>query len=700
MIIKKIELINYKSYNGTNSIEFTEGLNVISGMIGTGKTNLFDAFEWILKHSSINQTANKDIGIVNKKSASEADADTHIEASVSLDIAHEKKIYTFKKSLKCKKVENEELSQPRIDLSLSYKDVKTQNFEYTDNQNDFIEKLNEIVPPTLLNYILFRGENVKELINFEDKDTLAVAVDRVSYYPHYLKLQNLVIDFEKKASQKFSEKLRLNRRNKSEIEKNEDEIKRLERDITNIKIEIEELDKDIEAKKEAEMKLESDLKSINGIPEKIADIAKLKNELQITLNDIEQKDLVASSHFVNKWIFIKSENLVNKFNAEFQKFCEHRKERDEVLNKQLAFGVPGDQLIDQMIADCNCYICGRDFEKNSKEYEVIRSHKNKNKIKDYTPEMVDLAVEFGYLNASLSNKDLTEEYLWNDFMNFRTELTETESRRDIILTRLSHANDDLKQTLDERGVSESTAINTSNYFQRYRETQKKRVELESQARYKKSSHQAFLSELTRANSRRAGFAATPEGKAIPEEFLHEISVALKNCLEQLVKDERERILQEIEMAANMMISDIIDASKEINNIITVKVKINLVTCRVQFIDWNGNQTFPHGAQEELAKLSVISAVLSITSKYLDKDYTFIVDAPASKFDSTIFKPYFDTTAKNYKQSIVILKDIHSDLEEYRNYESIRNLIVLNKNITGSEGASMTNSYTEIRHLNS
>ena len=37
MNIRKIELNNFKSYYGHNSIDFNKGLNVISGMIGTVK---------------------------------------------------------------------------------------------------------------------------------------------------------------------------------------------------------------------------------------------------------------------------------------------------------------------------------------------------------------------------------------------------------------------------------------------------------------------------------------------------------------------------------------------------------------------------------------------------------------------------------------------------------------------------------------
>ena len=40
---------------------------------------------------------------------------------------------------------------------------------------------------------------------------------------------------------------------------------------------------------------------------------------------------------------------------------------------------PGDALINKMLEEKNCNICGRDFEVNSKEYKTVESHLDKNK---------------------------------------------------------------------------------------------------------------------------------------------------------------------------------------------------------------------------------------------------------------------------------------------------------------------------------
>ena len=48
MIIEKIELQNFMCYSGKNTIEFNEGINVVIGDNGYGKSKLYDAFYWVM----------------------------------------------------------------------------------------------------------------------------------------------------------------------------------------------------------------------------------------------------------------------------------------------------------------------------------------------------------------------------------------------------------------------------------------------------------------------------------------------------------------------------------------------------------------------------------------------------------------------------------------------------------------------------
>ena len=47
MIIKNLTITNFRSYYGENSIDIGNGLTLIIGANGDGKTTLFEAVEWL-----------------------------------------------------------------------------------------------------------------------------------------------------------------------------------------------------------------------------------------------------------------------------------------------------------------------------------------------------------------------------------------------------------------------------------------------------------------------------------------------------------------------------------------------------------------------------------------------------------------------------------------------------------------------------
>ena len=49
MIIHKIEIENFRSYYKDNVFELTNGLNLIIGSNGDGKTTFYEALEWFLR---------------------------------------------------------------------------------------------------------------------------------------------------------------------------------------------------------------------------------------------------------------------------------------------------------------------------------------------------------------------------------------------------------------------------------------------------------------------------------------------------------------------------------------------------------------------------------------------------------------------------------------------------------------------------
>ena len=124
MLIKKITIENFQAYNGIHEIEFSEGLNLIIGKGGKGKSKLFNAFYWVL----FGRIYITDIGwcdfdglpqssrgamqkheLVNARALSIANIGDTISTSVRLDIEDDKgDLYTIERSISSVRKQGEE----------------------------------------------------------------------------------------------------------------------------------------------------------------------------------------------------------------------------------------------------------------------------------------------------------------------------------------------------------------------------------------------------------------------------------------------------------------------------------------------------------------------------------------------------------------------------------------------------------------
>ena len=68
MIIKKIEIENFRSYYKSNVFELVNGLNLIIGSNGDGKTTFYEALEWLFRTDG---TSKADTKLISKKRSEE-----------------------------------------------------------------------------------------------------------------------------------------------------------------------------------------------------------------------------------------------------------------------------------------------------------------------------------------------------------------------------------------------------------------------------------------------------------------------------------------------------------------------------------------------------------------------------------------------------------------------------------------------------
>ena len=121
MIIKEIRIKNFRSYYGDNNrFEFSDGLTVIIGDNGDGKTTFFEALAWLLNTSVEKGVAGK-ISELRRSKMETGEVD---EVSVFMEFEHNG-LKSVEKSFAFERLENGTF---RIG-SLQYRGYETNGFE-------------------------------------------------------------------------------------------------------------------------------------------------------------------------------------------------------------------------------------------------------------------------------------------------------------------------------------------------------------------------------------------------------------------------------------------------------------------------------------------------------------------------------------------------------------------------------------------
>jgi DNA sulfur modification protein DndD len=101
MIIQKIEIQNFRSYYRENSFELINGLNLIIGSNGDGKTTFYEALEWLFRTDGTNKMDTK---YISKKRSEELMPNNSDDVRVAMTYEHKgrtkvlEKMFHFTKS--------------------------------------------------------------------------------------------------------------------------------------------------------------------------------------------------------------------------------------------------------------------------------------------------------------------------------------------------------------------------------------------------------------------------------------------------------------------------------------------------------------------------------------------------------------------------------------------------------------------------
>ena len=675
MKLNKIIIKNFRSYYGENCFELSDGLTLVIGDNGDGKTTFFEALEWLFDTSKDNKSESN-ISEMRKAEMGIGDSD---EVSVTMTFDHrgEKEI--------CKKFIFEK------DTNGS---VRTRDFSFVGYEIVGAERykrdgkilLESCFDTVIRRYCLFKGE--RELNVFDNNTALKTLVDTFSGIKQFDNLVELTTYFEQQSDNLVIKELKKDK-------KQEEVIKRLEYELSKVQSDISDVRHDISIKEKAVSDYETRLRVLEenqDACEKLQDI-----NARIEQKKIEQRRLMG---YINldynamllddMWILRAFPSILSEYQKKVSSLSREKRKLQKAEDERIAiekgkqeaikeiqklandatplpWNLPDKETMQEMIDDEICKVCGRPAEKGSDAYNFMV-----NKINEYLDHirkesesaqqqeaLVKPLFENTYINElhtrSIQLSGDTEQELMGLATAIADRLSFVQSRKQ----DLERVNKDLTEAEDAKmqlliqtpDLTEEMLIKNFKDFKGLSDSSK-RASLDLQ----ELNHELEVLEAQKQELKERQNQIVPSNGIV--RVYQKVHITL------------ERIMKAFEAAKNRNVEEFIQTLEEQANIYLKKlnaddfrgvIKIKRTadgSARINL--YSSNDTLianPGGAQKTTMYMSVLFAISKITTLKRDEDYPLIFDAPTSSFGEFKEDIFYNIIDNIDKQCVIFTKDL-------------------------------------------
>ena len=697
MIIKNITIENFQSYYESQTMEFSKGLNLIIGNGGKGKSKLFNAFYWVLfgkiyitgigwcTTDNLPQSAKfamQRYEFINKRALFNAQINDKIRASVQIEIEDDKgNDYIIERSVSALRLEGEEWdSNDAWQVGGNMLKVSFDSTTGTKVLNDLLaeDKINELFPDGIRNYIWFQGESLESLINFRNKETLKAAVKHISYFPYYEKLSEIISKSKLKITGIESRKLKeVNKHNSSvkgllstidnlnyKIAREEENKKQFETHIETIKI----------ALADGETKI-SGLASYSMLVKKYKDC---ENEINKLLSETTRIDEFQREKLPSLWVLRGIEPMIQQC----KEIIEKHKEEEYTVPEKKYLDNPSRSKLEEILKDKKCFVCGTEFSENDAPYHYITERlrlqeEYLKEMEEYTSNM-QLSKQFNMFVGKIQDYPdsllISLSKIDKQWKNSEDELEKYMAQRRRKQDEKRKLDEQIEDIKKKHGVDPVTQAETAGIINS--SIRASRSNLEAQQRKLDVSKQTisnYRSELRAAERELEKLGAKDSTVAkVPETEWKHISTFLEDICKRVQERARKDLLHKIEERANLFYAKF----TEHDNGYKGNVKIG----EDYSIEFDAGLNTSH---EDRKKMSIINALLSLNQEAMGTYYPFISDAPTSSFDLETTHKYLLGIKDIFGQSIVLTKDVDLESDKYidlRNQSNVSRIYNLESKI--------------------
>lgn len=684
MIIRRIEIENFRSYYGNENVfKFGEGLTLIIGDNGDGKTTVFEALQWLLDISSTDD-AQKSHALDNfsemRKSKLEIGESANLR--VKMDFEHDGHKSVEKLFVITKKGED------YYDVS----DIKFKGKEDTDEGRlspDGRELIKRCFDAEMQHFSMFKGESRLDVL--DGPKALKMLVDKYSDIKYFDELVNLTSNFESSADKAFRKESKNDENTRSEAIRFDNELTKLSGEIQDIRKQIKELStavssyetmlKDLEQNQDTRDRYNELSQALAG---KKANATSLKASIdKVNLNTslLDQYWIMCAfpdilSAFKDKCAKLRreKERLHDEFLLERGKeqgeLDALKKENESLLNDdaKLPWYIPDDKYMKEMIMVHRCKVCNTPAPEGSEAYRFMV-----NKLEEYKKHINERA-RIKEEQVKLSKKQLfTEEYIdeinvlanrlsgpeeafISGIANDINDRLEVVSRKSDELSQvkkdIEEIEEDISRLLIQAGnISEEMMkknnSDVNNMFRRKNEAELEIKDLEFDLKDK----------LNREAEVKEKMVNLKPGNSLSRLY-QKVHFAFDQIAQASMRAKEKNLynfLNALREGANLYMDRL--STKDFHGEVSLFYKKDKEEAGIRLKSSNGTYiTKPSDSQKTVMYISILFAVSDFAHKKTDEEYPLIFDAATSSFGDAKEEEFYNIINDVKKQCIVITKD--------------------------------------------
>lgn len=685
MLITSVTIRNFLCYYGENTFLLADGLTLLIGDNGDGKTTFFDALKWLL--NTQNTRARLDLfSAMRKKELAIGESDV---LSVSMAFEHngEKSVEkSFKITRTGKGPDDFSVSE------FSYIGKETLGTDRIKRPGD--ELINRCYDAFMQKFSMFQGESQLDVLN--DETSFKRLIEEFSNLKDFETFVSYTEDFSKKSFRALKQERENDSKTAAEAKRIGGEIKNAEDKAAQYRSDVKRYSDSAQQYKKRLDSLEKNQESSEKLRDVNSRIDNLRKKLSMH-KDLRYSVNLNTSLLDKMWILCAFPDIL----SDFQKKCADYDQQERLVEKEwikkktaervkketlaeikaithhgeLRWDIPDRQTMEQMIEAKRCWVCGHPAPVGSDEYNymVQRLEEYKKKISpiepesqkeescfenSFVPELHTMSIRMDGLEAqavSRKSSDITERLelevkLDGIIVDLEKQIEELDAERSRIVTQ-------------SNGQSEDTLEKNFNDYMGFNKLYKQALD---------DLHDAE-DDLKRETDRLADLKK--QLAELPGTGMVEVYNRVNQCFEKIFnafKGAKEanltQFLADLETVANAYLDKL--NLEDFHGVVHLRQSVNSngeVVAAIELRSEDGSIVHhPSGSQETTMYMSVLFAISELTTKERKENYPLFFDAPTSTFDSTKIESFYNVVDSLDKQCIITTKDFvlpNGDLNE-------------------------------------